>query len=59
MSCAEPLRFSSGAIAVTVSVGVVADREPDTGLASLLNRADEALYAAKGSGRNCVVVGGE
>lgn len=55
----EPLRFSSGAIAVTVSVGVVADREPDTGLASLLNRADEALYAAKGSGRNCVVVGGE
>lgn len=46
---------SRGPLSVTVSVGVAAldARKPD--LSSLLNRADEALYAAKHGGRNQVV----
>lgn len=39
---------------VTISVGVTRMAEGDT-LSSLLRRADEALYAAKAGGRNCVV----
>ena len=38
----------------TVSIGVTAATPGDTGIASVLNRADEALYRAKGEGRNCV-----
>jgi len=42
---------------VTVSVGVVADTVSDEGIAEDLRaRADEALYAAKRSGRNRVVL---
>jgi len=44
-------------IPVTASVGVVADTVTDEAIAQdLLARADEALYAAKRSGRNRVVV---
>lgn len=45
-----------GDIPFTVSVGV-ADLQPGGTLADLLVRADEALYRAKRSGRNRVVVG--
>lgn len=37
---------------VSVSVGVAALQEGDAEFGALLNRADEALYSAKGGGRN-------
>jgi diguanylate cyclase (GGDEF)-like protein len=41
---------------VTISVGVAsAQPEPNTDARSLVKAADEALYHAKGAGRNCVV----
>jgi len=39
---------------VTISLGVAGWRNGDSA-ASLLERADNCLYAAKGSGRNCVI----
>jgi diguanylate cyclase (GGDEF)-like protein len=60
---AEVLRFQFTAIdtsawfddgrVLTVSIGVTARVTGDT-LGSMLQRADAALYAAKGGGRNCV-----
>lgn len=61
---AERLRAETSAAAVplegrdglrfTVSIGVVALGPADATFAMLLARADEALYEAKRSGRNCV-----
>ncbi|MGD1878975.1 MAG: PleD family two-component system response regulator [Kiloniellaceae bacterium] len=44
---AEPLT-------VTISVGVATTREPTETTEAMIGRADEALYRAKDSGRNCV-----
>ncbi|MGQ9367327.1 PleD family two-component system response regulator [Azospirillum sp. ST 5-10] len=44
-----------GEIAVTVSIGVSAGGRLGDTAESLIKRADEALYAAKAKGRNCVV----
>lgn len=51
-------KFSSAgqSLHVTVSVGVSALRESPDSLALLLNRADQALYTVKQSGRNSVAV---
>src|SRR3546814_15049175 len=52
----QSFTVSGGAseLAVTISVGVATTREPTATTESLIGRADEALYRAKGRGRNCV-----
>ncbi|MFZ5911806.1 MAG: diguanylate cyclase [Chloroflexota bacterium] len=51
----EPIIVGEAKISITVSIGV-AGLDKDTGtLEALLQRADEALYAAKQAGRNCWV----
>jgi two-component system, cell cycle response regulator len=54
---AEPFTISAGArsIPVTLSIGIAALRGRDDSPASLLKRADQALYRAKRDGRNRVV----
>jgi two-component system cell cycle response regulator len=59
---AHPFKFASTTLPVTISVGVA--RAPGPGMAAsgdLVARADEAMYAAKRSGRNrvCSAEGGE
>ncbi|HXE95255.1 MAG TPA: diguanylate cyclase [Dongiaceae bacterium] len=55
----SPVMFPGGAVAVTVSFGAVTIE--DTGqieemtMDAILGKADECLYRAKDSGRNCVV----
>jgi diguanylate cyclase (GGDEF)-like protein len=45
-------------VSVTVSIGV-AERVEQRNPEQVLKSADEALYAAKGAGRNCVVAFGQ
>ena len=47
----------SGPLAVTVSIGVASYEAPDDTSHSILKRADDALYQAKNTGRNKVVIG--
>ena len=50
-----PFSTPSGPVSVTCSLGVVSLSMSDVGTVNeLLSRADERLYAAKTSGRNCV-----
>lgn len=49
---------SEGALTITASMGVVTTSDPMETAESLLRRADDALYAAKRSGRNRVCTAG-
>lgn len=55
----QPIMTEKGPIAVTVSLGISSLSGQVTDLAGLLNRADQAMYVAKSSGRNCVVMAEE
>lgn len=50
----QPIDSEVGTLEVTISLGVAALSEETPALQSLLNRADQALLAAKSDGRNCV-----
>jgi diguanylate cyclase (GGDEF)-like protein len=52
----EPVPTRAGPLRVTISVGLAHLQPSDTGLDQMLARADHALYRAKESGRNRVVV---
>jgi two-component system, cell cycle response regulator len=54
---ADPFAIQQGAgtIPVTISIGIAAMRGKDDNAASILKRADQALYQAKRDGRNRVV----
>lgn len=43
---------------ITVSVGVASHPKDGTGVIDLLKAADEALYRAKSTGRDCVMIAG-
>jgi diguanylate cyclase (GGDEF)-like protein len=51
---ATPVKLDRAIVKLTASMGVTSLRADDTNV-SLFNRADEALRAAKGAGRNTVV----
>jgi diguanylate cyclase (GGDEF)-like protein len=51
---ARPVPCRGGHIAITVSIGVAAAGATTIGPTELMKHADEALYAAKRAGRNCV-----
>jgi diguanylate cyclase (GGDEF)-like protein len=51
-----PPRWQERALSLTVSIGVSEWRGEKDDVASLLARADAALYQAKEAGRNCVAV---
>ena len=54
---ARAFQAAGGRVPVTVSIGLVADRAMDENVAhDLQSRADEALYAAKESGRDRVTI---
>lgn len=55
---ASPFDTPAGPVAATVSIGLGAFRRGDD-LASLMARADHAMYAAKGAGRNRVAAASE
>jgi two-component system cell cycle response regulator len=50
-----PIHKGERKVAVTISIGLAALAGPDDGAASVLKRADQALYRAKRDGRNRVV----
>jgi len=53
--CADPVHVRDVNIPITLSQGIAQARADDTP-ESLISRADQALYAAKAGGRNCVKV---
>lgn len=51
---AMPIEIESGSVKVTASIGMASYPENATEAVLLVKLADEAMYAAKRSGKNCV-----
>jgi diguanylate cyclase (GGDEF)-like protein len=51
---ATPFSTAAGDLAITISLGVAQSEPQDSQSAAVMGRADQALYQAKGDGRNCV-----
>ncbi|TVQ33911.1 MAG: diguanylate cyclase [Wenzhouxiangella sp.] len=51
---ARPLRVDQDEVAITISAGVTITRDSERDLDEVIDRADQALYRAKESGRNRV-----
>lgn len=49
------VKSDEGQVGTTASIGIAEFTELDANLHDIMKRADEALYHAKASGRNCVV----
>jgi two-component system cell cycle response regulator len=54
----HPIEVAESAVGlpITISIGVSVSRDVEETPETLLQRADQALYAAKHSGRNCIRV---
>ncbi|MBI1978319.1 MAG: diguanylate cyclase [Candidatus Omnitrophica bacterium] len=50
----KPLKWHEREIPITISIGISALRKTDKNIEELIRRADQALYRAKGQGRNQV-----
>lgn len=50
---------SGGTVSVTISIGVAERHADHRNPEAVLKSADQALYSAKGAGRNCVMVHGQ
>ena len=50
-----PLLVEGHTLRLTVSIGAAVARDGERDVAAVLRRADQALYAAKRAGRNCVM----
>ncbi|MCE5989262.1 GGDEF domain-containing protein [Pseudomonas sp. 5FOS] len=50
---------SGGTVSVTISIGVAERQTDHRNPEAVLKSADQALYSAKGAGRNCVMVHGQ
>lgn len=56
--CEQPIAGPNGPLTVSISLGVAELGELEARLEDVLKRADQALYAAKAAGRNCVQTSG-
>lgn len=57
--CQRRAGSAGGTVSVTISIGVAERQADHRNPEAVLKSADQALYSAKGAGRNCVMVHGQ